>query len=64
MTTFNYPFVCNESPDTAFDLFLTQTGVDEFSVQYGAQLKQGLNYEQAALEYGLGLMHSFFMTEN
>jgi hypothetical protein len=37
---------------------LVQTGHDKFSVVYGKQVKVGLTYTEAALEYGACIMHS------
>lgn len=52
--------VCFETNiNEAWVIRLSQTGkgVNRFSVQYGLQIKDGLNYEQAALELGACLMH-------
>lgn len=50
------PRICFEM-NAAFDIRLIQTGVDRFSVQYGKQFKDGLNYGAAAKELGECLMH-------
>lgn len=41
-----------------YDVTLTQIGYDKFNVQYGKQLKIGLNYAQAAKEFGQCVMHA------
>lgn len=37
---------------------LEQAGQNSFNVVYGNQIKTGLNYAQAAMEYGSCIMHS------
>lgn len=37
---------------------VTQTGIDRFTVTYGLQVKKGLNYEQAAREFGYCVFHA------
>jgi hypothetical protein len=37
---------------------LTQTGVDRFSVNYGADQKTGLSYGDAATKLGAAIMHA------
>lgn len=37
---------------------ITQTGIDRFTVQYGLQVKTGLNYARAAHEFGECVMHA------
>jgi hypothetical protein len=37
---------------------LFRTGKDRFTVEYGEQVTKGLTYSEAALEYGLCIMHS------
>jgi hypothetical protein len=37
---------------------LLQNGKDSFTVKYGLQVKTGLTYGQAAVEYGACLMHA------
>lgn len=39
-------------------IILEQTSLTTFAVVYGSQLKQNLNYVQAAHEFGECLMHS------
>lgn len=41
-----------------FDIELTQTGFDRFEVRYFKQIKGGLNYSQAASEFGGCVMHA------
>jgi hypothetical protein len=36
---------------------IKQTGFDKFTVTYGLQVKKGLNYAQAAAEFGECVMH-------
>lgn len=42
----------------AFPITLTQTGKDSFTVTYGRQVKKGLNYSEAAHEFGCCVMHA------
>jgi hypothetical protein len=42
--------------DGQYDVELRQTGRDEFTVVYGAQMVEWLTYEQAAKEFGLCVM--------
>lgn len=44
--------LCHETTGLAFPIKLFQTGIDSFTVQYGAQVRKGLPYPKAALEYG------------
>jgi roadblock/LC7 domain-containing protein len=37
---------------------LIQNGANSFTVIYGKQIKRGLNYGQAATEYGACVMHA------
>ena len=41
-----------------YDVELFNTGVGKFAVKYGSQVKKGLNYEQAAKEFGQRCFHS------
>ncbi len=50
--------VCDHRTDLAFPIKLVQTGVDKFTVQYGKQVRKGLDYSQAAAEYGACVMHA------
>lgn len=50
--------ICDYRSDLAFPVALLQTGVDRFTVQYGLQIKTGLNYARAAAEYGECVMHA------
>ena len=40
------------------DIELIQTGVDRFTVRYFKQITSGLNYGEAAMEYGYCIMHA------
>lgn len=42
----------------AFDVSVTQTSTDRFTVQYGLQVVRSLNYAQAAHEFGECLFHA------
>ncbi len=42
----------------AFPLELSRTGRNRYTVQYGKQVKAGLDYLQAASELGVCLMHA------
>lgn len=37
---------------------LSQTGKDSFTIEYGMHCTKGLNYADAASEYGSCIMHS------
>jgi len=50
--------LCYEIEDVAFGVRLLQTGVDRFTVEYGLQVKSGLNYAAAATELGACIMHA------
>ena len=50
--------LCHETTGLAFPVKLEQTGIDRFTVTYGKQIKRGLNYGQAASEYGGCIMHA------
>ncbi len=53
-----HPIVCFESLAGPFgDIQLVQTGLDNFTVKYGRQVKHDLNYSAAAQELGACLMH-------
>ena len=39
------------------DVTLTQTGFDRFTVQYGKQIRKGLDYSAAAAQFGSCVMH-------
>lgn len=41
-----------------FDVELIQTGFDKFTVRYGKQVKNNLDYAQAAAEFGKCVMHA------
>jgi hypothetical protein len=51
------PKVCIEL-DLAFPVRLLQFGRDDFTVVYGLQIKSGLNYTDAAYEFGCCVMHA------
>lgn len=42
---------------TQGDVTLTQTGFDRFTVQYGKQIRKGLDYSAAAAQFGSCVMH-------
>lgn len=42
----------------AFPVTLSQEDFDSFTVQYGKQVKTGLNYADAASELGACIMHA------
>jgi hypothetical protein len=48
--------LCHQLQDLSVKL--EQTGKDKFTVTYGKQIKHGLNYSQAAVEYGCVIMHA------
>lgn len=50
--------ICLELNDLPFGITLSQTGIDKFTVQYGKQIKERLNYHNAALELGSCIMHA------
>jgi hypothetical protein len=50
--------VCHQVTDADCTVSLHQTGPNRFNVLYGLQVKEGLNYNQAAMEYGSCIMHS------
>jgi hypothetical protein len=50
--------ICDRRIDLEFPVSLIQTGVDRFTVTYGKQTKSGLDYAQAACEYGACVMHA------
>lgn len=41
-----------------FGIHLKQTGLDQFAVAYGFQLREGLTYGQACKELGQCIMHA------
>lgn len=41
---------------------LSQSAPDNFTVSYGMQIKEGLTYAEAALEYGACVMHALACT--
>lgn len=41
-----------------FDITVTQTGADKFTVRYGLQEETGLSYERAARELGECIFHA------
>ena len=43
---------------TGYNIVLSQTEPDNFSVQYGAEIESNLDYSQAAKSIGLCIMHS------
>lgn len=49
--------LCFEEANGSFPVRLYQTGFDQFTVEYGKQVKARLNYADAASELGACLMH-------
>lgn len=49
---------CINLENLAFPVKVEQTGVDRFTVSYGLQVKKGLNYGQAAKEFGECVFHA------
>ena len=41
-----------------YGIILSQTGPDNFTVQYGAEVKSNLDYNQAAKSIGFCIMHA------
>lgn len=52
------PHVAFSINTLAYDITLMQHGKDRFSVTYGAQVKTGLAYAEAAKELGECIMHA------
>lgn len=50
--------VCHETHASGWPIRLIQTGFDRFTVEYGRQIKDDLNYGEAASEYGACIMHA------
>jgi hypothetical protein len=50
--------VCYTTELAGFTIELRQRGKDNFTVQYGKQVKSDLNYGQAARELGAAMMHA------
>jgi hypothetical protein len=48
----------DRGPGAASGVKVIQTGIDRFTVQYGLQVKKGLNYGQAAREFGECVFHA------
>jgi hypothetical protein len=48
----------NNGPGAMSGVKLDQTGIDRFTVTYGLQVKKGLNYGQAATEFGECVFHA------
>lgn len=49
---------CINLPELDFGVSVDQTGVDRFTVTYGAEVHKGLNYTEAAKEFGLCVFHA------
>jgi hypothetical protein len=49
---------CHKVEIGGLPIKLEQTGIDRFTVTYWKQVKSGLNYAQAAAEYGECIMHA------
>jgi hypothetical protein len=52
------PTLCHKVANLDFDIRLLQNGRDSFTVVYGKEIKSGLSYSQAALQYGASIMHA------
>lgn len=52
------PVVVDEPTASRWIIRLTQTGVDRFSVDYGADQRAGLSYGDAAAKLGQAIMHA------
>lgn len=50
--------ICAKFNDLAFPVTLSQSARKLFTVEYGAQIKRGLTYSEAAHELGACLMHA------
>lgn len=50
--------VCYQNNGLAFPVTLYQNGVDNFTVEYGKQVRSGMNYAEAASELGKCIMHA------
>lgn len=50
--------LCHEDKTQGFPVRLYQNGRDRFTVQYGLQVREGLDYTRAAAEFGSCLMHA------
>jgi hypothetical protein len=48
----------HEVTDLDYPVKLEQTGLDRFTVTYGLQVRAGLDYAEAAKEYGKCILHS------
>lgn len=48
----------DNGPGAASGVKVVQTGVDRFTVSYGLQVKPGLNYVEAAHEFGECVFHA------
>lgn len=48
----------DHGPGAASGVKVEQTGVDRFTVTYGLQIRRGLNYTQAAHEFGECVFHA------
>lgn len=49
---------CFELPEMAFPIRLLQTGRDNFTVEYGKQIRSQLTYGAACTELGAAIMHA------
>lgn len=50
--------LCVEYTAGDYPVQLFQTGFDQFTVQYGKQVKRTMTYAEAGAEFGLCVMHS------
>lgn len=58
MTKTKKETMCLSMTGFCFPIELRQRGPDNFTVQYGQQIKSGLDYTAAALELGACIMHA------
>ncbi len=50
--------LCHQVLDLNWDIQLLQEGPNDFTVVYGSSVRDGLTYNEAALEYGAVIMHA------
>ena len=50
--------LCAEYTAGDFPVRLFQTGFNQFTVEYGRQVKRTMDYAEAGAEFGLCIMHS------
>ena len=54
----DFPFDCLKIKDYGWDITLTQNGIENFTVTYGKQVTNDLDYRMAAYELGSCIMHA------